>query len=68
MRILVTGFKPFGEETINPSNEVVRKLGDKINDVEIIKINVPVVFDHLGTHLGTVQKYLKYSAFSLSFI
>ena len=43
MKILVTGFEPFGEEKINPSMEVVKLLPNEINDVEIIKAILPTV-------------------------
>ncbi len=45
MKILITGFEPFGGEKINPAYEVVKKLKDTISDSEIIKIQVPVVFN-----------------------
>ena len=38
MKILVTGFDPFGGEKINPSYEAVKRLPDMINDAEIIKM------------------------------
>ncbi len=45
MKILLTGFEPFGGEAINPAYEAVKLVPDKILDVEIIKIEIPVVFD-----------------------
>lgn len=44
MKILVTGFDPFGKETINPSIEAVKLLPDEIDGVEIIKLEIPTVF------------------------
>lgn len=44
MKILVTGFDPFGGESINPALEAVKKISDNIDGVEIIKIEVPTVF------------------------
>lgn len=44
MKILVTGFDPFGEDTINPAIEAVKLLPDEIDDVEIIKLEIPTVF------------------------
>ena len=41
MKILVTGFDPFGKDTINPSIEAVKRLPDKINGVKIIKLEIP---------------------------
>ena len=43
MRILVTGFDPFGGETINPAIESVKRLDDVICGAEIIKLEVPTV-------------------------
>ena len=44
MKILVTGFDPFGEDSINPAIEAVKLLPDEIDDVEIIKLEIPTVF------------------------
>ena len=44
MKILVTGFDPFEDEPINPSWEAVRRLPDKVEDAEIIKLQIPTVF------------------------
>ncbi|MCB2287548.1 pyroglutamyl-peptidase I [Clostridium algidicarnis] len=44
MKILVTGFDPFGGESINPALEAVKKISDNIDGVEIIKVEVPTVF------------------------
>lgn len=43
MRILVTGFDPFGEEPINPAIETVKRLPDTIAGAEIIKLEIPTV-------------------------
>lgn len=43
MKILVTGFDPFGEETVNPAIESVKKLPNEINGTEIIKLEIPTV-------------------------
>jgi len=43
MKILVTGFEPFGGEIRNPSVEVVQGLPDIIGGAEIIKLILPVV-------------------------
>ena len=44
MKILITGFDPFGGEKINPAWEAVSALPDKIDDVDIIKVQLPTVF------------------------
>ena len=45
MKILVTGFDPFGNDKINPAIEAVKKLPDTINDATIIKLEIPTVFN-----------------------
>lgn len=44
MKVLITGFDPFGGESINPALEAVKKLPDNIAGSEIIKIEIPTVF------------------------
>ncbi|WP_243344066.1 pyroglutamyl-peptidase I [Anaerococcus sp. AGMB09787] len=43
MKILVTGFDPFGGESINPAIEAVKNLPDKIKDADIVKLEIPTV-------------------------
>jgi len=58
MRILVTGFDPFGGEPVNPAFEAVKLLPDAIAGAEIIKLEIPTVFgkcdavveDAIATH------------------
>lgn len=45
MKVLVTGFDPFGGESVNPALQAVMGLPNKIDDLEIIKIEVPTVFN-----------------------
>lgn len=44
MKILVTGFDPFGGEKINPAYEAVKLIPDKISNGDIIKLEIPTVF------------------------
>lgn len=44
MKILVTGFDPFGDDVINPAIEAVKRLPDTIDGAEIIKLEIPTVF------------------------
>lgn len=44
MKILVTGFDPFGGDSINPAIESVKRLPDSIAGAEIIKMEIPTVF------------------------
>lgn len=44
MKVLVTGFQPFGGEKINPALEAVKMLKDEIAGAKIIKLELPTVF------------------------
>ncbi|ASJ02075.1 pyroglutamyl-peptidase I [Thermococcus profundus] len=44
MKVLVTGFEPFGGEKINPSWEAVKSLPDEIEGAEVLKHRLPVTF------------------------
>lgn len=44
MKVLVTGFDPFGGEKVNPALEAVKKLPAEIAGAEIIKKEIPTVF------------------------
>ena len=43
MKILVTGFDPFGGEPVNPAIESVKRLPDEIAGAQIIKLEIPTV-------------------------
>ena len=43
-KLLITGFDPFGGETINPAWEAVKLLPDIIGDYELCKLEIPTVF------------------------
>ncbi|MCH4886167.1 pyroglutamyl-peptidase I [Acidaminobacter sp. JC074] len=45
MKALVTGFDPFGGEKINPAYEAVKRMKDKIGECEVIKLEIPTVFN-----------------------
>lgn len=45
MKILVTGFDPFGQDTMNPAIEAVKRLPDTISGADIIKLEIPTVFN-----------------------
>ena len=44
MKILVTGFDPFGGEKVNPALEVVKSLPSEIHGAEIHWVEIPTVF------------------------
>lgn len=43
-KILVTGFDPFGGETVNPAFEAVKLLPDEIKGAKMIKLEIPTSF------------------------
>jgi len=43
-KLLITGFEPFGGETINPSWEAVFRLPEEIGGYSLTKLRIPVVF------------------------
>lgn len=48
MKILLTGFDPFGDDKINPSIELVKRIDEKIDSAQIFKIEIPTVFKKSG--------------------
>ena len=42
--LLITGFDPFGGDSINPSWEAVKKLPDRIGNWKLCKLEIPTVF------------------------
>lgn len=56
MKVLVTGFDPFGGETINPAWEAVKMMKDEIAGAEIVKLQIPVV---VGTSIEKIHEKMK---------
>ncbi|MGW7926034.1 pyroglutamyl-peptidase I [Staphylococcus xylosus] len=54
MKILITGFDPFGGEEINPALEAVKLLPDNIEGHTIDKLEIPTVF-HKSKHVLEVR-------------
>ena len=58
MKLLITGFEPFGGESVNPSYEAVKRLPSSMEGHELIRLRLPVDFfssaeillDALATH------------------
>ena len=44
MKLLITGFDPFGGEKLNPAWEAVSRLPDTIRGAELLKLQVPTSF------------------------
>ena len=53
MKILVTGFNPFGGEKINPALETIKRLPDTILGAQIIKLEIPTV---VGKSLAKIKE------------
>jgi pyroglutamyl-peptidase len=57
--VLITGFDPFGGESVNPAWEAVQRLPDTIGGAEVVTLEVPTVFDEslrvLETALADVR-------------
>lgn len=45
MKVLITGFDPFGGEKINPAWEAVKGIKNIIEGAKIIKLEIPTVFN-----------------------
>ena len=58
MKIIVTGFDPFGGETINPSIECVKALPE-MEGVELIRLELPTVFKESAKRLNEVINDVK---------
>ena len=56
MKILVSGFDPFGGEKINPAIEAVKLLPDEIKGNEVIKIEIPTV---IGKSVDKLKEKIK---------
>lgn len=56
MKILVSGFDPFGGEKINPAIEAVKLLPDSIKGNEVIKIEIPTV---IGKSVDKLKEKIK---------
>ncbi|MBF4695751.1 pyroglutamyl-peptidase I [Fusibacter ferrireducens] len=44
MKVLITGFDPFGDESKNPAYEAVKMLPDTFEDIELVKVEIPTKF------------------------
>ena len=56
MKVLVTGFDPFGGEPINPAWEAVKAMKDTIAGAEIIKTQIPTV---VGKSIEKIHQKMK---------
>lgn len=56
MKILITGFEPFGGESINPAYEAVKLLPDTVCGAQIVKLEVPTVFGKAETSFTRLSR------------
>ena len=58
MRILYTGFDPFGGEAVNPAYEAVKRLPDTVAGAEVIRLEVPTEFARCAeTVTAAIEQY-----------
>lgn len=43
--LIITGFDPFGGDTVNPSWEAVRRLPDAIGNYRLTRLEIPTIFE-----------------------
>ena len=67
MRILFTGFDPFGGEKINPAGEAVKMMKNEIQGAEILKLEVPTVFGKAGEVLKKAVEQYRPDAVAVSY-
>lgn len=56
MKVLVTGFDPFGGDEINPAYEAVKLIPEEVAGAKIIKLEIPTVFAESGIVLKEAMK------------
>lgn len=59
MKILITGFDPFGGEKTNPAIESVKKISENIENAQIKKLEIPTVFHKSADVLEEAIKEFK---------
>ena len=57
-RLLITGFDPFGGQSVNPAWQAVRQLPDTVGDFTLCKLEIPTVFEKAaGTVLAKAVEF-----------
>ncbi len=58
-KLLITGFDPFGNHTVNPSWAAVEKLPDSVGDYRLCKLSIPTIYEAAAqTVLEKAAEYL----------
>ena len=58
-RLLITGFEPFGGETVNPSWQAVNALPEQIGEWSLSKEEVPVEYGYAARHVLELAESLR---------
>ena len=58
-KLLITGFDPFGGESVNPSWEAVKQLPEVVGDYVLCKLEIPTVFGLAGEKILTQAEICK---------
>lgn len=56
MKVLITGFDPFGGDKVNPAYEAVKLIPNEVAGAQIIKIEIPTVFEESAKVLEASMK------------
>ena len=58
MKVLITGFDPFGGESVNPAYEAVKLLPDVVAGAKVMKLEIPTVYNkaYEAVEVG-IEKY-----------
>lgn len=56
--ILVTGFGPFRDHQVNASWEAVKLLPNEIEDIKLVKVEIPVTYEDVDTKIPALWKDL----------
>lgn len=59
MKVLITGFDPFGGDAINPAYEAVKMIPDEVSGAQVVKLEIPTVFKESSELLKAVIKELE---------
>ena len=57
MKLLITGFEPFGQEAINPSQAVLELLPKQLEETRLCFLTLPVAF---GTALPLIEEAIRH--------
>ncbi len=48
---IITAFEPFNNDEVNPTESILNKIPDTLYDVKIVKMTLPVVYNHVFERL-----------------